>query len=73
VLRVLINGAETVATKAEPTAPAMPAYGWQLNDAQIAAVSTYIRNSWGHGSAPVSEGDARKERERLSAKSQGGL
>jgi mono/diheme cytochrome c family protein len=73
VLRVLINGAETVATKAEPTAPAMPAYGWQLNDAQIAAVSTYIRNSWGHGSAPVSEGDARKERERLSAKSQRGL
>jgi mono/diheme cytochrome c family protein len=67
VLRVLIDGAQSVATSDEPTAPAMPAYGAQLNDAQIAAVATYIRNSWGHASAPVSPGDARKERKQLSA------
>jgi mono/diheme cytochrome c family protein len=67
VLRVLINGAESAATAAEPTAPAMPAYGWQLNDAQIAAVATFIRNSWGHASVPVKVSDARKERAQLSA------
>jgi mono/diheme cytochrome c family protein len=68
VLRVLIDGAQSVATSAEPTAPAMPAYGGQLNDAQIAAVATYIRNSWGHASAPVSASDARKERNQLAAR-----
>jgi mono/diheme cytochrome c family protein len=67
VLRVLIEGAQSAATSAEPTAPAMPGYGWQLNDAQIAAVATYIRNSWGHASAPVSVSQARKQRKQLSA------
>lgn len=65
VLRVLVEGAQSVGTAAEPTAPAMPAYGWQLNDAQLAAVATYIRNSWGHASKPVSTGDVRKERQAL--------
>jgi mono/diheme cytochrome c family protein len=66
VLRVVIGGAQSVATSAEPTAPAMPGYGWQLNDEQIAAVATFVRNSWGHASAPVSGSDARKVRKRLS-------
>jgi mono/diheme cytochrome c family protein len=48
LLRVVIHGTQSVATAEEPTAPAMPAYGWQLTDAQIAAVTTYVRNSWGH-------------------------
>jgi mono/diheme cytochrome c family protein len=67
VLRVLISGAQSAATAAEPTAPAMPAYGRQLNDAQIAAVATYVRNSWGHASTPVSAGEVGKQRKRLSA------
>jgi cytochrome c oxidase subunit 2 len=33
----------------------MPAFGPQLSDAQIAAVATYIRNSWGNKQAPLSE------------------
>jgi len=33
------------ATAAESTALAMPAYGWQLDDAQVAAVLTFVRNS----------------------------
>jgi mono/diheme cytochrome c family protein len=68
VLRVVINGAESAATDAEPTAPAMPAYGWQLNDAQVAAVATYIRNSWGHASAPISAAEVRDERKQLAAR-----
>jgi mono/diheme cytochrome c family protein len=67
VLRVVLSGAESVATAEEPTAPAMPAYGWQLNDTQVAAVATYVRNSWGHASSPVSENEARKERKRLAS------
>lgn len=65
VLRVLVEGSQSVATASEPTAPAMPAYGWQLNDVQLAAVATYIRNSWGHASEPVSPGDVRRKRKDL--------
>ena len=57
ILRVVIHGAQSVATAHEPTGPAMPAFGWQLSDAQIAAVATYIRNSWGHA-APAIEASA---------------
>lgn len=39
----------------------MPAFGWQLNDAQVAAVATYVRNHWGKA-PPVSEDEAKKER-----------
>ena len=41
----------------EPTAPGMPSYGRQLDDSQIAAVLTYIRNSWGGAAAPVKADD----------------
>jgi mono/diheme cytochrome c family protein len=35
---------------------AMPAFGSQLNDAQIAAVLTYVRGQWGNKAAAVSPG-----------------
>lgn len=65
-IRVILRGARSVATKAEPTAPAMPSFGWQLNDDQIAAVATYIRNSWGKAAAPVSADDVAKQRTDLA-------
>lgn len=68
VLRVLIQGAQSVGTRDEPTAPAMPPYGWQLNDAQIAAVSTYIRNSWGHAARTTTADDVHKARTALQAR-----
>jgi mono/diheme cytochrome c family protein len=62
LLRVVIHGAQSVATAAEPTAPAMPAFGSQLTDAQIAAVTTYLRNSWGHAASATSAGEVHKAR-----------
>lgn len=67
VLRVILQGAQSVATDREPTGPAMPAFGWQLNNAQIAAVATYVRNHWGRA-PPVSESDVRKARAALQAR-----
>ncbi len=67
VLRVILQGAQSVATDREPTGPAMPAFAWQLNDTQVAAVATYVRNHWGKA-PPVSEDDVRKERARLDAR-----
>jgi mono/diheme cytochrome c family protein len=65
LLRVVIKGAGSVATAAEPTGPAMPAYGDQLSDAQIAAVITYVRNSWGHSGKALTPGDVSRARRAL--------
>jgi mono/diheme cytochrome c family protein len=68
LLRVVIHGAQSVATDREPTAPAMPAFGWQLSDVQIAAVTTYVRNSWGHAASQTRVSDVRKVREATKPK-----
>lgn len=66
VLRVILHGAASVATREEPTAPQMPSYAWQLSDVQAAAVATYVRNSWGHAAGAVSESAAHSVRETSS-------
>ena len=53
VLQVILHGAASVATRQEPTGPQMPSYAWQLDDDQVAAVATYVRNSWGHAAGLV--------------------
>jgi mono/diheme cytochrome c family protein len=68
LVRVVLRGARSVGTAAEPTAPGMPAYGAQLDDAQVAAVLTYIRNGWGRGSSPVSEDVVARARSQLAAR-----
>lgn len=65
LIRLVLRGARSVATKEEPTAPAMPSYGWQLDDAQLAAVLTYVRNSWGGAAPTVAAGDVAKARKDL--------
>ena len=69
-IRVLLRGARSVATKAEPTAPAMPAFNWQLDDAQAAAVLTYVRNSWGAAAPAVSPDQVGKARADLAKRDQ---
>lgn len=41
---------------------AMPAFGNELDDEEIAAVVSYIRNAWGNEAEPVSPGDVAEER-----------
>jgi mono/diheme cytochrome c family protein len=57
LMHVVLRGARSVATDTAPTAPAMPEFGWLLNDDQVAAVLTYIRNSWGNAAPAVSAGE----------------
>jgi mono/diheme cytochrome c family protein len=68
-IRLVLRGGRSVATNAEPTAPGMPSFGWQLNDAQVAAVLTYIRNAWKTSAAPVSADAVGKARDQLSTRS----
>jgi mono/diheme cytochrome c family protein len=64
-IRLVLRGGRSVATNAEPTAPGMPSFAWQLNDEQVAAVVTYIRNAWKTAAAPVSAEMVGKNRDQL--------
>jgi mono/diheme cytochrome c family protein len=68
-IRLVLRGGRSVATEAEPTAPGMPSFGWQLNDEQVAAVLTYIRNAWKTAAAPVSADTVGKARDQLRTRS----
>jgi mono/diheme cytochrome c family protein len=70
VVRVIVEGARTVATKARPTPFAMPAFDWKLNDDEIAAVATYVRTAWGNEAPVVTADQVRSLRKNLHAKLQ---
>jgi mono/diheme cytochrome c family protein len=65
VIRVILDGAQTVQTDKQPTASTMPAYGWKLKDGEIAAVATYVRNAWGNSAPPVDPEQVGKLRKTL--------
>jgi mono/diheme cytochrome c family protein len=61
-LRIILEGAQTVTTPRAPNGGSMPAYAKQLSDADIAAVSNYIRNSWGNAAPVVTAAEVAKAR-----------
>jgi mono/diheme cytochrome c family protein len=63
--RVVLEGAQAAGTRTAPTAPSMPSFAWKLNDAQIADLLTYIRNSWGNAAEPVPGTEVAKIRASL--------
>ncbi|GAB2572966.1 c-type cytochrome [Dyella jejuensis] len=65
VIATVLQGAKLPATKSSPTALAMPAFAEKLDDAQIAALVTYIRNAWGNRASAISTSDVSSLRERL--------
>jgi mono/diheme cytochrome c family protein len=69
VLHVVLRGALSVGTRPAPTAPAMPQFGWILDDDQVAAVVTYIRNTWGNAAPAVSASQVKKTRQMLVERS----
>lgn len=66
-LHAILAGAQAAATPTKPSQPAMPAYAWKLTDYEIAAVSTYLRNSWGNAAEPVTDSDVAKVRAHVAA------
>jgi len=66
LIRVVLRGAQSVATDPAPTGASMPALGWKLSDAEVAAVLTYIRNSWGNAASPILASDVASARQQLS-------
>lgn len=66
VIRVILRGARSVATAGAPTGPAMPSFAWQMNDAQVAAVATFVRNAWGNAAPIVTPADVKEARRHLA-------
>jgi mono/diheme cytochrome c family protein len=65
VLHFILAGTRKVPTDRAPTPFSMPAYDWKLDDQQVAAVATYVRNSWGNHAAPVGSDMVAKLRTHL--------
>ncbi len=49
----VLQGAAAGSSAATPNGPAMPSLGWRLSNDQVAAVLTYVRNSWGNAAPKV--------------------
>jgi mono/diheme cytochrome c family protein len=62
LLHIVLRGARSTGTDQAPTAAAMPAFAWVLKDEDVAAVLTYVRNTWGNSAPPVSASDVAKAR-----------
>ncbi|TWO69548.1 c-type cytochrome [Caenimonas sedimenti] len=55
LVQVVLHGGFPPATQGNPRPYGMPPYALTLSDADVAAVLTYVRTSWGNRAAPVSE------------------
>lgn len=67
VLHYILAGTRRVPTDKVPTPLSMPAFDWKLSDDQVAAVATYLRNSWGNAAPAVSAKDVGDLRQKLTA------
>ena len=64
-LHLILAGAQASPTRAAPTPFTMPAFAWKLDDRQVAAVATYIRNNWGNAAPAVSADQVARLRNKL--------
>ena len=56
-IRIVLLGGFAPTTAAHPRPYSMPPFAQQLNDADVAAVVTYIRHAWGNNASAVMERD----------------
>lgn len=64
-IRVVLHGLQgPITVKGQKFNGTMPAFGTgqPMNDAEVAAVLTYVRSSWGNKASAVSAEDVAKER-----------
>lgn len=68
LLRMVLNGSDAPRTAGNPTGAGMPAFDWRLADDQVAAVLTYIRNTWGNAAPGVNAQQAAQSRQETGAR-----
>jgi len=62
LLKVVLHGGFAPATAAHPRPYGMPPFAQSLDDAEIAAVATHVRQSWGNAAPAVSPADVIRAR-----------
>jgi len=62
LVQVVLGGGYPPATAGNPRPYGMPPYVMVLKDADVAAVLTFLRSSWGHNAPPVSEFEVAQQR-----------
>jgi len=70
VIRIILKGYTVPATASAPTAYTMPAFGWRLSDSEVAAVASFIRQSWSNSGSVVNESDVAKVRNTVDINEQ---
>ena len=66
IARIVLEGTRAPMTSINPTPSAMPAFGWKLSDAEVAAVLTYLRNSHGNDAPAVRASDIGRVRASIA-------
>lgn len=69
LVHTILMGVEGPMTTGNPTGAGMPRFDWKLPDDDVAAVLTYIRNSWGNSGSRVTASEVKQARAQLGAKS----
>jgi mono/diheme cytochrome c family protein len=64
LIQTILWGGYTPATARNPRPFGMPPFVLNLSDRELAALSTYLRSSWGNQSAPVTELEVSQAREK---------
>jgi mono/diheme cytochrome c family protein len=65
IITTVLQGGRGAVTAGNPTSGAMPSFAWKLSDEQVAAVATYLRNSWGNAAKPVASDEVADKRALL--------
>jgi len=61
-IRIVVNGGFPPSTQGNPRPYGMPPFSQDLSDNEIAAVVSYVRQSWGNHAAPVSPAEVSSAR-----------
>ena len=65
LLHVIMEGARTPSTDKAPSILVMPGFARRLDDKEVAALASFVRQGWSNTGAPVSEKDVARVREKL--------
>jgi len=65
LIHVILAGASTPSTAKAPSVLVMPGFAKRLDNAETAALATFLRQAWSNTAPPVSAGDVEHVREKL--------
>jgi len=66
-IRMVLEGGYAPVTALNPRPHGMPHFGHMLNDNDVAALLSYIRNSWGNAAGSVTPLEVKRAREAITA------